>query len=279
MAHLNGWHPDPVEFAASCSDAEWYVGTRGGIMDQFISLLAVRGHAMYLDCRPSPVGAYAFMHVPLPPGHQLLVVDSGVHHANTTGEFNVRVAACRAGVACLRADDPGMTHLRDVQRLPWSQLAERLPQRMTVEEARACGADLDDVPLSDATAPLRVRACCRHVHSENSRVQEMVTALKQGQIDRVGQLLDAAHTSARDDYAISCPEIEALVDAARAVDGTAGARLTGAGWGGSIVALVCDAAVPEFKIEVARRYREATGRLANVFACRPGAGAGLIAGP
>ncbi len=93
----------------------------------------------------------------------------------------------------------------------------------------------------------------------------------------LGLLLNEAHASARDDYEISCPELESLVRAAREVDGVAGARLTGAGWGGCIVALVHDDAVSAFEAHVASRYRAETGRTVTIFACRSGPGAGLVA--
>jgi galactokinase len=278
LAHLNGWHPDPVPFARMCSEAEWYVGTRGGIMDQFVALLARPGHALFLDCRPQGPDRYTFGHVPLPPDHHILVADTGVHHANVRGEFNQRVAACRAGVACLRPRYPGITHLRDVQHVAWAELESLLPEVLTVDEARALGAALDDVPLPAGDVPespeLRVRACCRHVHSENERVQDTVAALEAAAPG--GRLLNEAHASARDDYDVSCPELEALIQAARAVEGTVGARLTGAGWGGCIVALVRQEAVADFEAQVSRRYREQTGREPTVFACRAGGGAEQI---
>jgi galactokinase len=277
LAQLNGWQPEPVHFAHLCSDAEWYVGTRGGIMDQFIALLAQAGRALFLDCRPRESGSYEFAHVPLPSRYSVLVVDSGVHHTNVRGEFNLRVAACRTGVACLRVRYPGITHLRDVQDVAWTELSPSLPERMILSEARACGADLDDVTLPPGGTELQVRARCRHVHSENARVLAIVSALRSGDIVEVGNLLGQAHASARDDYGISCAELEALVDAAIAVDGTVGARLTGAGWGGCIVALVRDGAVAEFESEVPRRYHQQTGLRASVFACRPAAGAGHVA--
>jgi len=283
LARLNGWQPDPVPFARLCSEAEWYVGTRGGMMDQFIALLARPGHALFLDCRPqgpAPSQAegprYSLAHVRLPSKVRIMVADSGVHHTNVRGEYNLRVAACRAGVACLRARYPGIAKLRDVQDVDWAELAPLLPEALAVAEARVRGADLDDVPLPTDDAALRVRACCRHVHSENARVQATVAALEAGDVATAGRLLNEAHTSARDDYEISCPELEVLVEAARAVEGTAGARLTGAGWGGCIVALVHQEAVAQFEVEVSHRYREATGREAAIFACSAGGGAELV---
>ncbi len=284
LAHLNDWHPDPVPFARLCSEAEWYVGTRGGIMDQFIALLARPGHALFLDCRPQGPDRYAFTYVPLPSGYRILVADTGVRHTNVRGEFNLRVAACRTGVACLRLHFPparggGITHLRDVHDVDWAELAPLLPEVLTVAEARAEGADLEDVPLPTDDAELRVRACCHHVHSESKRVRATVAALEAGDVATVGHLLNQAHASARDDYDVSCPELEALVEAARAVEGTVGARLTGAGWGGCIVALVRQEAVPDFEVEVSRRYQEQIGREPTIFACRAGGGAGQILWP
>ena len=276
LAWLNGWQPDPVPFARLCSEAEWYVGTRGGMMDQFIALLARPGHALFLDCRPQGPDRYTLAHVRLPSNVRVMVADSGVHHANVRGEFNLRVAACRAGVACLRARYPGIAKLRDVQEVDWAELSPLLPEALTVADARARGADLDGVPLPTGDAALRVRVCCRHVHSENARVRATVAALEAGDVATAGRLLNEAHTSARDDYGISCPELEVLVEAARAVEGTVGARLTGAGWGGCIVALVHQEAVTQFEIEVSHRYREVTGREAAIFACSAGGGAELV---
>jgi len=277
LAYLNGWQPDGVTLARFCAEAEWYVGTRGGIMDQFIALLARRGHALFLDCRPDADGHYRMEHVPLPGGYQLLIADSGVRHGNVRGPYNRRVAACRAGVGLLKAHYPDITHLRDVQDVPWAELEPLLPEETTVGELAERGIELGDVPGLTADTPLKVRARCRHVWTENRRVQAAVAALRAGEVATLGRLLDEAHASARDDYEISCPELEVLVQAAREVDGVVGARLTGAGWGGCIVALVSDHAVPDFQAHVARRYRAETGREAAIFACRSGPGAGLVA--
>lgn len=276
LAHLNNWWPDGETLAALTADAEWYVGTRGGVMDQFAALLSRRDHALFLDCRPGPDGRYPMQHVPLPQGHQLLIVNSGVRHQNIGGGYNWRVAACRAGVGLLRAAYPGITHLRDVQAVPWTELEPHLPESITVGELAARGVALGDIPGLTGETPLKVRARCRHVWTENRRVEAAVEAMRAGEIAALGRLLNEAHASARDDYEISCPELEILVAAAREVDGVAGARLTGAGWGGCIVALVEDDAVPEFERHVSTRYREATGRAPDIFACRAGPGAGPV---
>jgi galactokinase len=103
-----------------------------------------------------------------------------------------------------------------------------------------------------------------------------MAALESGDVREVGRLLDAAHASARDDYEVSCPELEALVTAAHEVEGVAGARLTGAGWGGCIVALVRDDIEEMFRRRVALSYREKTGRACEIISCSAGSGAGVV---
>ncbi len=274
LAQLNGWHPDSVTMARLCSEAEWYVGTRGGIMDHFISLLAQRDHALFLDCRPGPTGGYETEQIPLPHGYSILIADSGVRHENVRGEYNQRVAACRAGVKLLQRRYPGITHLRDVQDVPWEDLAPVLPEETTVGELTEQGMELGDIPGLAQHTPLKVRPRCRHVWTENRRVEEAVDALSAGDVATFGRLLDGAHASARDDYEISCPELESLLRTAREVDGVVGARLTGAGWGGCIVAVVRDDAVEDFGAHVSSEYRARTGKTTAVFACRTAPGAG-----
>ena len=277
FAHFADWRWEGADMARLCSDAEWYVGTRGGIMDQFIALLAQRGHALFLDCRPDADGDFRTRPIPLPAGYRLLVMDSGVRHTNTRNEFNQRVAACRAGVALLRRELPAITHLRDVENADWTALEVHLPEVVNVAQLRTEGLELGDLPNVPDDAPLRVRACCRHVWTENRRVLATVDALGLGDIRRVGHLLDEAHASARDDYRISTPELDALTVAARQIDGVAGARLTGAGWGGCVIALVPDGQVDEFRAQVGQLYTAETGREATIFPCQAGPGAGLVA--
>lgn len=276
LAHFNKWRPDPVSLAHDCATAEWYVGTRGGIMDHFTILLSQRDCALFLDCRRSEAGAYTMEQVPLPDTHCLIVADSGVRHDNTRGAYNQRVAACRAGVALLHRHYPHITHLRDVEEIPWPALESLLPEEVTVADVRAQGIDLGDLPnlLPDAT--LKIRARCRHVWSENRRVLAAVNALHTGDMAEVGRLLQAAHASARDDYEISCPEVETMVALLQALPGVAGARLTGAGWGGCVVALVEQTAAANLCRQVRERYRAATGVHVEVLATRPAAGAGLV---
>ena len=273
---LAGWHIPTQQMTQLCSDAEWYVGTRGGIMDQFAALFGQRDHALFLDCRPAANGSYHFQTLRLPRSHRLLIVDSGIHHTNTRNEFNQRVAACRAGVGLLRRHFPDITHLRDVQAVDWDKLEGLLPERVTARALQAHGIELGELPGLDLDAELRVRACCRHVWSENGRVVHALDALESEDVKTLGELLDAAHISARDDYEISCPEIEVLVQSAREVDGVFGARLTGAGWGGCMIALVHQDTVTDFQRHVQQRYNAVTNRTAAIFPCKAGPGAGVV---
>ena len=278
LAGLNCLSLEGPALAERCSRAEWYVGTRGGVMDHFASLLSQRGHALFLDCRPGPDG-YTYSRVPLPASHAVMVVDSGVRHRNTGPHFNQRVAEGRIGIHLLGARYPGITHLRDVSALPWEELEPVLPERIAAADLPALGIDLARLlngGVLPQSAEYLVRRRCRHVVTENQRVLRAVAAMEAGDMTTLGRLMDEAHASARDDYEISIPEIEVLVEAARAHPGTLGARLTGAGWGGCIVALVEREEASSFGASVAEAYHRQTGGTARVFHCVPGPGAGLV---
>jgi galactokinase len=126
------------------------------------------------------------------------------------------------------------------------------------------------------SAEYLIRRRCRHVVTENQRVLRAVAAMEAGDTSTLGRLMVKAHASARDDYEISVPEIEVLIEAARAQPGALGARLTGAGWGGCIVALVEREAATAFGASVAEAYHRQTGGAASVFHCVPGPGAGPV---
>jgi len=261
-----------------CSRAEWYVGTRGGIMDQFTSILAQRGAALFLDCRPTSDG-YRYEPIPLPADYALIVIDSKVRHQNTGPLFNRRVAEGRIGVRLLQRRYPWVNYLRDVENLPWEALEPLLPEVIHRDELLQQGIDPDsllDKGVSPDTDTFYVRRRCAHVVSENRRVRESVAALSAGDVARFGQLMAEAHASARDNYEISTPEIECLVDLATECPGVAGARLTGAGWGGCIVVLAAQSEVERVSQVVSQGYRERTGLQADAFVCQSGPGAGLV---
>ena len=276
LVALNNLALEKPHLARLCQEAEWYAGTQGGIMDQYVALLGQKDHALFLDCRPNANAQFDTAHIPLPTDYALLIINSGIKHSNTAGGYNQRVAACRAAVGLLKAHYPTITHLRDVENVAWAELAAHLPAAITVAELAEQGIDLLTIPTMTPQTNLKVRARSRHVWTENQRVQQAVAALGQGDVARVGALMNAAHDSARDDYAISCPELEVLVTALREQAGVIGARLTGAGWGGCVVALVERARVKAVSQRVTEIYQVRVGFSAAPFACRSTAGAGLI---
>jgi galactokinase len=277
LAELNGLGLSRPSLAEACGRAEWYVGTRGGVMDQFASLLSFRATALFLDCRPAQdTGEYTVRNVPIPENWAVIVVDSGKRHSNTGPLFNTRVAEVRAGVALLRERYPEVAYLRDLEGIPWHEYEDLLPERISVAELERRGIPLPDLLIHGiipADQDLYVRARCRHIESENRRVLEAVSALEAGDVALFGDLMARAHSSVRDDFEVSTPEIEALINAANQLPGVYGARLTGAGWGGCIVAVVDRGYAEAFVREIQRSYRGVTGLTPEAFVCKAGPGA------
>ncbi|MEX5234344.1 galactokinase [Kocuria arenosa] len=213
-----------------------FVGAPTGIMDQSASLMGRSGAALFLDCRTLESEL-----VPLPVaqhGLTVLVVDTGVAHSHADGGYGARRASCERGAAAL-----GAASLRDV------------PEQ----------ADL--TALDDETAR-RVR----HVLGENRRVLETVERLRAGDVRGIGELLVASHVSLRDDYEVSCPELDLAVDTALAA-GAVGARMTGGGFGGSAIALVPADQAEQVRTAVAEAFASAGHRAPEVFVVVPGEGA------
>jgi galactokinase len=202
------------------------VGAPVGIMDQMAASLAGDGTALFLDTR-----SLGFERVAVPAGAEVLVIDSGIHHRHSSGEYRIRRGECVRAAELL-----GVPELRDV-----------------------AGSDLGRL----AALPPTLRRRARHVVTENARVLEAVAALRAGDIAEMGALMDASHVSMRDDFDISLPEIDRLVELARAAPLIAGARLTGGGFGGSIVALGQAGAVAAFP-QIAAAYEQATGQRATL---------------
>jgi galactokinase len=243
-----GFFIDPVQRALLCQRAEReFVGVNCGIMDQFISALGRAAHALFIDTR-----TLAYEAVPLPAqGVSIVIGDTNKKRGLVDSEYNNRRAECEKAVEILKKSLPGITALRDVDEESFARYADRLPETV------------------------RMRA--RHVVTENARVLQSVTALKAGDIDAFGQLMNASHDSLRDDYAVSCRELDVMVEAARKVKGVYGARMTGAGFGGCTVSLVAEEAVERFQQTVGAAYREATGLKATFYVCQASDGAGRIA--
>ena len=208
-----------------------FVGARVGIMDQLCASLGDEEHALYVDTRSLEVEC-----VPFPAALGLAVIGSGVAHSNAAGEYNARRRECERACELL-----GVATLRDLAVQDLARV-ERLP------------------------APLAGRA--RHVVTENQRVLDTVAALQTGRFDALGPLLAASHRSMRDDYQVSVAEIDLLVDLAVARDDVVGARLTGGGFGGSIVVLTQAGRAAQVGEAVVAAYRQRSGRAGRLLVPR-----------
>jgi galactokinase len=246
LLHVSAAHLGAMELVKLCQRAEHeYAGTRCGIMDQFISMFGKADHALMLDCR-----SLQYSLLPLPADVRLVICNSMVKHELTGGEYNRRRADCEAGVAALKNTFPKISALRDV----------------TVEQLQQAGGSLPEVVLRR----------CRHVISENRRVQDAAAALNAGNMATFGALMEASHASLRDDYEVSCEELNLLVDIALPIEGVYGARMTGGGFGGCTVNLVHASAVSCFHAQVAEAYRKRTGKTPSIYTCSPAQGAGPV---
>jgi galactokinase len=209
-------------------------GARVGIMDQFVSCFGVRGHALVLDCR-----SLEFQTVPIPADVALVICNTMVKHALSDGEYNQRRADCERGVLALQAVLPAIRALRDVNM-------------RELEEHRGL--------LSE-----RVYRRCRHVITENGRVTRAAEGLQRGDLSAFGQLMARSHHSLRDDYEVSCPELDIMVEAAGRIDGCFGSRMTGGGFGGCTINIVSTTAVDSFRERISHEYGQATGRVPEIY--------------
>jgi galactokinase len=240
---------DPLQLARICQRAEnAYVGVNCGLMDQFASACGVAGAGMLLDCR-----SLVWQPVALPlASHTLMVIHTGSTRSLSASQYNARRAQCEAAVAVLAADDPAIRSLRDVT-----------PAMLPAVRARV-----------DEETYRR----CRHVVTENGRVEETVAALASGDLAAVGSAWAASHDSLRDDYDVVSPELDVLVEIARSVPGVAAARMTGAGFGGCTINLVERGAVGDLSAAVLAGYPARTGLTPRVHAVDAVAGAGFTTG-
>lgn len=226
LVRLNGFDLKALDMIKLCQRAEnRFVGVNCGIMDQFIAALGRRGHALFLDCR-----SLEYEQVPLSTDAVSVVIcNSGVERGLVDSEYNRRRRECEEGVRLFAQHLPNVKALRDV----------------SVEAFETQGHLLAE----------DVRKRCRHVITENLRVQQAVDHLKRGDIPGFGRLMDDSHISMKNDYEISCDALDLLVELAHQCPGTLGARLTGAGFGGCTVNLVEKEHVPDFLATVREGYR------------------------
>ncbi|MFC5380179.1 galactokinase [Aquipuribacter nitratireducens] len=252
VAGLAGLPDDDVarrSLAAACVRAEnEFAGAPTGGMDQAVSLRARDGAVLLLDC-----ATFDVEHVPVPADAELLVVDTRTHHALTDGQYGGRRSTCERAAGLLGVD----------------RLADLLP-----------GAAVDDAVVLDHVLPRlpddELRRAVRHVLTEVGRVHEVVAHLRAGTLAGAGPALVASHASMRDDFRISTPELDLVVDSAL-VAGSPGARMTGGGFGGSAVVLAPPGGSDALAEAVTRAASDAGHRQPQVLRVRPSAPAGRVA--
>jgi galactokinase len=235
---------DRVRLALAGQRAEHeYVGTKCGIMDQFVAALARKRHALLIDCRSLTASC-----VPLDTTQVAVVIcDSRVKHELSSSEYNMRRAECERGVEILKKVLPGIQALRDVTITDFERHANDLPE------------------------PVRRR--CRHVVTENERTLSAVEALRHGRLAEMGRLMALSHRSLRHDYEVSCAELDLLVEIAGNFPDCLGARMTGGGFGGSTVNLVSRDALEEFQQQILREYSHVTNVSLQIYVSDAGDGA------
>ncbi|MBW7883468.1 MAG: galactokinase [Caldilineaceae bacterium] len=211
-----------------------FVGVNCGIMDQFISVLGKKNHALLIDCR-----SLDYELVPVPPEAALVIGNTRASRSLANSAYNERRWECETGVGLLQEVLPGIRSLRDVTSEQLETHRQRLPER--------------------------VYRRCQHVVSENARVLQMVEALRNGDLSTAGRLMNASHTSLRDHYEVSSPALDAMVDAMQSVPGCYGARLTGAGFGGCAVALVRPGAEQAVADAIFEQYPKVTNIWPEVY--------------
>lgn len=232
-----------LEVARLCQRAEnTYTGARCGIMDQFISCFGKQDYALMLDCRTLEA-----TYLKLPADVFLVISNTMVRHELAAGEYNARRASCERVVETLRKSLPQVRALRDV----------------TLENLEAHRGLITEVDFRRA----------RHVITEDARVNEAKAALESSDLIRFGQLMYLSHESLDQDYAVSCRELNLMVDIARKVEGVYGSRMTGGGFGGCTINLVDSKMISAFRTAVARDYENLTGLSPQIFVSHPAAGA------
>jgi galactokinase len=242
---MTGQTLDPIEKAVLCQQAEHdFAGVPCGIMDQFTSILGRENHALLLDCRSRTTTPVALTN----PDVTVLIINTNIRHKLAEGEYAKRRAQCETAARVLQ-----VAALRDA----------------TLEALEAARKQLESVVFRRA----------HHVISENERTLQAARAIQASDWTRVGQLMSASHASLRDDYEVSCPELDLVVEVAQQIGeagGVIGCRMTGGGFGGCVVSLVKTEAVQRITRNLDVAYEKKTGRQASIFSSRPAAGARIL---
>jgi galactokinase len=247
LLKLAGADMDTTRLALLCQKAEHdYAGVPCGIMDQTIVAAGKAGHAMLLDCRDNSKVYVKLNSQEL----RVVIANSMVRHELSGGEYAQRRKQCQEGVAYFQRSDPSVRALRDV----------------TEQQVEAAKSSLSDV----------VYRRCRHVVGENNRTAEAARNLTEQHYEKCGDLMVKSHVSLRDDYEVSCPELDYLVDEAMKVKGVYGARMTGGGFGGCIIALTQPRAVEPLTQHLHKTYTAKFGRQPAVLVTTAMPGASVL---
>lgn len=242
-------HPiEPSRIALLCQKAENdFVGTRCGIMDQFASCHGQAHHALFLDCR-----LLDYRTIRIPDRMRWVICNTMIPHelGSEDSPYNRRRAECEEGVRRLAELGPRVRALRDVT--------------------------LADLERNRGRLTSTVYKRCRHVITENERVSQMASALEANDANQIAKLMEASHRSLRDDYQVSCPELDLMVSLAAEQEGLYGARMTGAGFGGCTVNLVDRDLAARFQDRVAAAYLAETGRKPGMYFSEASDGAGRV---
>ena len=232
--------------ALACQRAEnRFVGAQSGIMDQFIACAGQQDHALVLDCR-----SLQYRLLPIPEHVRLVICNSMVKHEHAGGQYNTRRAEVEEGTRILHGRWPSIETLRDATEAQLMDCRQLMPDNIFRR--------------------------CRHIITENKRVELAALALEHGDLPAFGALMAEAHRSIRDDFEVSCIELDTLVTIASGIPGCYGARMTGGGFGGCTVNLVEEGKAGQFRESIHAAYRAATGIDADIYLCRASAGAARI---
>ncbi len=233
---------DNIQLALLAQAAErQFVGVQCGIMDQFVSANAKAATALFLDCRD-----LTYQNIPLDINVSIIVCDSDVQRALNNSAYNDRRRECEKATEILEEQFPGARALRDIQ-----------PEGVEDNRAR----------LGET---LYKRA--HHVVSENERVLSGIDLLRKGDMSAFGNLLFESHSSLKNSFEVSCPELDLLVELASGCSGILGSRMTGAGFGGCTVSLVESGNAENFRKSIKPEYDKRTGKNSRIYECMPSGG-------
>lgn len=248
MAKLNSLKIEPVEMALLCRRAENnFVGVSCGIMDQYVSCLGQKNYALFIDCRSNDYEPVPFKD----PDYQVLICNSKIQRGLANSKYNIRREECEIA-------------------------AEFFKHKLKREIRALRDITIDEFKKYQAQLPEIIARRARHVISENYRVQAGVKALREGNFSTFGKLMIESHQSLKDDYEVSCAELDLLVDLALKQEGVLGARMTGAGFGGCTVNLLRREYIDAFEKTIKQGYKKITGINPDIYLTLPTEGAKVL---